>query len=45
MNPARKAFEEELRQLFIDSWYGIPISVTKAADRLIERARQVINEE
>lgn len=45
MNPARQAFEDELRQLLIDSWKEKPIKVSQAADRLIELARRVINEE
>lgn len=45
MNPARQAFQDELRQLLIDSWKEKQISVSQAADRLIELARRVINEE
>ena len=45
MNPARQAFQDELRQLLIDSWKEKPIKVSTAADRLIELARRVINEE
>ena len=43
MNPARQAFEDELRQLLIDSWKEKPIKVSQAADRLIELARRVIS--
>jgi hypothetical protein len=47
MNPARQAFEDELRQLLIDAWNAesVTLNVTQAADRLIELARRVINEE
>lgn len=42
MNPARQAFQDELRQLLIDSWQEKQIKVSQAADRLIELARKVI---
>ena len=45
MNPARKAFESELYNIIGAAMCGDTISITKAADRLLERARQVINEE
>jgi hypothetical protein len=46
-NPARQDFEDELRQLLIDAWNAesVTLNVTQAADRLIEMARRVINEE
>jgi len=45
MNPARKAFEDELHDIIGAARCGATIIIAKAADRLLERARQVINEE
>lgn len=45
MNPARHVFENELHNIICAAMCGSDIIVTKAADRLIEMARRVINEE
>ena len=45
MNPARHVFENELRNILCAARSGADIIVSKAADRLIEMARRVINEE
>lgn len=45
MNPARKAFEDELHDIIAAARCGATIITAKTADRLIELARRVINEE
>jgi len=49
MNPARQAFEDELHEVILEAitCSATPLHqvITNAADRLIELARRVINEE